>query len=452
MSEFITQAAKLAQSSVANGSTTSWMADLNQKALGSWRTHALPTRKTENWKYTSLKALEAKNYLSVAEPEPSALSNELSHLCHIPDLDGVKVVFVNGYFSADLSHASFASGEPLFDNSMIAVTPFSKANDFQKKQIAENLNTVIESDKHMFSSLNASCLSEGVYVNIGKNQKLKQTIHIVSITTAQATPFMVNQRALICLAEGSEATVVEHFVSTNEQQNSFVNGITEVQIGDNAKLQHYRLHEEEESSVHIGGLHVQLNKSATIESFHLALGGLIKRIDVVVHHRGEGAHSELNGVYLPRNNQHVDYHTCIEHAVPHCTSNEVFRGIISDSARAVFNGRIHIHRNAQKTYAQLSNKNLLTSNKAEVDTKPELEIYADDVQCAHGATVAQLDTESLHYFRTRGISPEDATVMLSFGFINELINNVKSEPVGNYLRPKLTELFAVKSELTRNIL
>lgn len=449
MSKFIDQATKLAQSSAAHGSTPSWMTELNRKALSRWRTHALPTRKTEDWKYTSLKSLEANNYLSVTEPEFSALPSELSDMCHIPDLNGIKVVFVNGYFSSDLSHASLSGDEPLFDNSIVTVTPFSKANDSQKKVIAKNLNTVVESDKHMFSSLNASCLSEGVYVNIAKNQQIKTNIHIVSITTAQRTPFMVSLRALICLDEGSEATIVEHFVSTDEQQNSFVNSITEVQIGDNAKLQHYRLHEEEESAVHIGGLHVQLNKSATIDSFHLALGGQIKRIDVVVHHRGEGAHSELNGVYLPRNNQHIDYHTCIEHAVPHCTSNEVFRGIISDRARAVFNGRIHIHRNAQKTYAQLSNKNLLTSNNAEIDTKPELEIYADDVQCAHGATVSQLATESLHYFRTRGISTEEATVMLSFGFINELVNNVKNKSVSNYLRPKLTELFSVRPELLR---
>jgi Fe-S cluster assembly protein SufD len=450
MSEFIAQAAKLAQSNVASGSNPSWIADLNQDGLSRWHAHSLPTRKTENWKYTSLKALESKNYLSVAEPKLAPPPSELADLCHIPDLDGIKVVFVNGYFSADLSHASFSGGEPLFGDTPVTVTPFSKANDEQKAQIAKNLDTVVETDKHMFSSLNASCLSEGVYVHVGKNQQLKQPIHIVSITTAQQTPFMVNQRALICLDEGSEASVVEHFVSTEESQNSFVNNITEVRIGDNAKLQHYRLHEEEESAIHIGGLHVELNRSATIDSFHLASGGQIKRIDIVVHHRGEGAHSELNGVYLPRNKQHVDYHTCIEHAVPNCTSNEVFRGIVSDSARAVFNGRIHIHRDAQKTYAKLSNKNLLTSNKAEVDTKPELEIYADDVQCAHGATVAQLDTESLHYFRTRGISSEVATVMLSFGFINELINNVKSEPVGNYLRPKLTELFTVSPDLARH--
>lgn len=147
----------------------------------------------------------------------------------------------------------------------------------------------------------------------------------------------------------------------------------------------------------------------------------------------------------------MDYHTCIEHAVPRCTTNEVFRGIVGDNARAVFNGRIHIHRDAQKTVARLSNKNLLTSDKAEVDTKPELEIYADDVQCAHGATIAQLSEQSLHYLRTRGVSLDEARIMLSFGFINELINDIKDPQIGDYLRPLLPELFTHDPKLTRHI-
>jgi len=194
-----------------------------------------------------------------------------------------------------------------------------------------------------------------------------------------------------------------------------------------------------------------LHEDSTLNSFQLALGSQLKRIDVVVHHRGKGAHCELNGVYLPCKKQHVDFHTTIEHAVPHCTTNEVFRGIISDSAKAVFNGRIHIHKDAQKTLAQLSNKNLLTSNKAEVDTKPELEIYADDVQCAHGATVAQLDSTAMHYLMTRGVSAEEARVMLSFGFINELINGVDHSAIADYVRPNLTQFFAQDPELLRHI-
>ena len=447
MSDFIAQAAQFAAVNLGDDNNTPWLADVNRAGLERWSSLTFPSRKTEDWKYTPLKALEGANYFSFAEPQSKDENDELMALCHIPALDGLNIVFVNGYFCAELSSADVTTDLP-----ELTITTFSKANHVQKKVISEYLDTVTPKEKHEFLALNASCLSEGVFIHVAKNQKISQPIHIVSITTAQASAFAVNQRALIVLDAGSEATVVEHFVSSLEQQTSFVNSVSEIIVGDNAHLQHYRIHEEDESTLHVGATHVELGKAANIDSFHLALGSVIKRNDIVINHRGEGAHSELNGVYLPRKKQHVDYHTCIEHTVPHCTSNEVFRGIIADSARAVFNGRIHIHKYAQKTSAQLSNKNLLTSNKAEVDTKPELEIYADDVQCAHGATVAQLDTESLHYFKTRGIGSDEAMVMLSFGFINELINNVKNEAVADYLRPTLASLFAKSPDLTRHIL
>jgi Fe-S cluster assembly protein SufD len=156
-------------------------------------------------------------------------------------------------------------------------------------------------------------------------------------------------------------------------------------------------------------------------------------------------------VYLPRGEEHVDYHTCVEHRVPNCTSSEIFRGIIGDDATAVFNGRIHIHRDAQKTRAELSNRNLLTSTRAEVNSKPELEIYADDVQCAHGATVAQLDEMSLHYLRSRGISRERAQVMLSFGFINQVIDTVRNESLREYLQTLLNDRFSSDPALSGNV-
>jgi len=240
---------------------------------------------------------------------------------------------------------------------------------------------------------------------------------------------------------GSEATVVEHFASDGAQQNCFTNGVTELVLGANARLCHYRLHLEEEHALHIGGVHARLDRDARLNSFHLGLGSTLKRLDVVVRHEGNGAHCDLNGIYLPRHSQHIDYHTCIEHARPHCTTKEVFRGVISDNARAVFNGRIHIHPDAQKTVAELSNKNLLTSNRAEVDTKPELEIYADDVKCTHGATVSQLDDYALYYLCSRGIAREHAQVMLSTGFINELINNLQHSTLGEYLKPVLSDMF-----------
>ena len=204
--------------------------------------------------------------------------------------------------------------------------------------------------------------------------------------------------------------------------------------------------------MHIGSTHVDLTRDSQYNAFHLGLGTRLTRNDIVVNHNVGGSHCELNGVYIPQNQQLLDFHTCIEHKVPHCTSNEVFRGIMNDKARAVFNGRIHIHPQAQKTLAELSNKNLLLTNTAEIYTKPELEIYADDVKCAHGATVAQLEEKAMFYMQSRGISKKEAEVMLSFGFINELLEALPHEDIALVLRPLLAHRFGRDQSLSRHLL
>ena len=218
------------------------------------------------------------------------------------------------------------------------------------------------------------------------------------------------------LEDNAEAELIEHYASDMHAQNGFVNSLTEVVVGNNAQVQHYRINLEQEDLLHVGGVHVNLQRDARFHGFTLAQGSRLKRIDYQVNMLGEGAHLDLNGIYLPRNRQVIDYHTNVEHCVPHCTSNEVFRGIIGDSAKAVFNGRIHIHPQAQKTLAELSNKNLLTSRSAEINTKPELEIYADEVEASHGATVGQLDEDAVFYLCTRGLSDARARRLLTGAF------------------------------------
>lgn len=443
MSNFIQQAVFTPPAESA-----SWLKDFQQRGRALWQHQSLPTRKTEAWKYTNLRQLEEGNYFSTFMPAPAKdarLEGDLRSAFEIPDLNPcAKLVFVNGYFNAGLSAVDDLPAG-------VTLVKFSDASREESSQIADYLGGIVNNEQHLFAALNDSHLVDGVFVRVAKNTRLERPIQLVWTGTRQNEAFTVSQRLVLVLETGSEATVIEQFVSNSDSQNSFTNGVSELYILANARLRHYRLHLEQEDALHIGGVHVSLERDSQLDSFHLALGSTLKRIDVVVNHRGEGAHCNLNGVYLPRNQQHVDYHTCIEHAVPRCTTNEVFRGIIGDKARAVFNGRIHIHRDAQKTLAQLSNKNLLTSDKAEVDTKPELEIYADDVQCAHGATIAQLDEQSLHYLRTRGVSVDEARIMLSFGFINELINEIKDPQVAEYLRPLLSGLFTQDPKLTRHI-
>jgi Fe-S cluster assembly protein SufD len=303
----------------------------------------------------------------------------------------------------------------------------------------------------MFANFSDAALADGIFMQVDANARVEEPIHLVWLTSARQTAFTVSQRLLVVMGTNSSARLVEQFGCAGTG-SAFTNGITELVLGDGAHLYHHRLHLEQAGAMHIGGVHARLEKDSTLNSFHLALGSELKRIDIVVDHQGPGAHCEMNGIYLLRGKEHVDYHTCIEHAVPHCTSDEVFRGIIDDQASAVFNGRIHIHPDAQKTNAQLSNKNLLLSARAEVNTKPELEIYADDVQCAHGATVAQLDPETLHYLRTRGIPRDEAEVMLSYGFINEVVEKIHLEALRDFLRPLLARRFARDPSLTRHLL
>ncbi|HDZ55463.1 MAG TPA: Fe-S cluster assembly protein SufD [Pseudomonas xinjiangensis] len=409
-----------------------WLKDLRERGATSWSSAKWPTRKTENWKYTPLAPLQSAAPARWA----STAGNDWQNDIELMDLDATRLVFVNGQFSAEQSTALPAG-----------VVRFADANADQRLLIEQKLGTVVDAERHLFAALSNAWANDGILIHVARGQSLAKPVYLLNVSTPEAEPAVSNQRVLIILEDGSHAEVIEHYVSADSEQNGFVNSLTEVVVGNNAKIEHYRVNLEQEDLLHVGGVHVNLHRDARFHGFTLAQGSRLKRIDYQVNHRGEGAHLELHGVYLPRNKQLIDYHTNVEHCVPHCTTNEVFRGIIGDSAKAVFNGRIHIHPKAQKTLAELSNKNLLTSPTAEIYTKPELEIYADDVRCAHGATISQLNETSLFYLQSRGVTRAEAISMLSFGFINELLNQVPQQAVQDYLRPRLTTLFGKGSEL-----
>lgn len=424
-----------------------WLQTVNNRGLARLDGAYLPDRKTEAWKYTNLKYLANPELFSLVNPvadiaDPASLWQAEYD---IADFEAHTLAFVDGCFCPALSTS--LSDLP----AGVELVPFSQASAAQQQAIAARLDTVVPDTGHLFAAVNSAQVVDGVYLHLAANVVLAKPVKIVHLHSQASCPQTAVLRVLVDLESGSSASLLEQFVGGADNSQCLANSLSEFCLADNARLDHLRLNVEEESIAHVGGVHVALGRSAVIDSFYLAFGSVLKRLDLVVNHRGEGAHCEMRGVYLPRNNQQVDFHTCVEHAVPHCTTNEVFRGIIADAAKAVFNGRIHIHPDAQKTSAQLSNKNLLTSAKAEVDTKPELEIYADDVQCAHGATVAQLDEMAMHYLLTRGVAEDEARVMLSFGFIYELVNALDNESVANYIRPRLARMFARDDRLMRHI-
>ena len=422
----------------AAASAPPWLRDFLQAGRVRWEASKLPTRKTEQWKYTGLQALQSA--YAPAGDSPMELADAGLEL---PRFGGLRLVFINGRYCAEHSDTDIPEH--------VSLVRFADANPEQAAQIRSLLGGAVGTDQQLFTALNDAALAEGVFLDIAPHAVIDQPLHIVWVSGNQGEAFSINQRLLVLSGESSSASLIEHFVGARSEQQSFTNGVTELLIQDRATLCHYRLHLEEAAALHIGRVHARLGEQAVLNSFHLAFGSVLKRLDVIVDHLGQRAHSELNGVYLPRGEEHVDYHTCVEHRVPNCTSSEIFRGIIGDDATAVFNGRIHIHRDAQKTRAELSNRNLLTSTRAEVNSKPELEIYADDVQCAHGATVAQLDEMSLHYLRSRGISRERAQVMLSFGFINQVIDTVRNESLREYLQTLLNDRFSSDPALSGNV-
>jgi len=400
-----------------------------------------PTRKTESWKYTSLHALTQQDFNQAV----SLISLDESPVDHqIKDLDAVELVFVNGQYQAALSSNEKLDG--------LQLVRFSEATAEQLALVKKHLAQTAEMERNLFTALNNAQVSDGVLVFVNKNTKLSKPIQITNISTAQDQPASAFNRCLVILEQHAQATVIEQFVSTDEVQNVLLNQVSEMVVGDGAHLQHYRLHKEHESSLHFGGVYVDLARDSNFTSYQVLLGGQIKRLDVLVNHNVGGSHCEMKGVYLPKHDQHVDIHSYIEHKAAHCTTDETYRGIMADQSKAVFNGRIHIHPDAQKTLAELSNKNLLLSDKAQINTKPELEIYADDVKCAHGATVAQLDETAKFYLRSRGISALEADIMLSFGFINELLESIPVDALRTALRPLLAQQFSSDKSLTQHLL
>lgn len=419
---------------VAGRPQLSWLQPVQNKGKQQLDAIGWPGRKTEYWLHTPItEALE-----KLPQTDGPALDQKtLKQLTAIDNLEAIKLVFLDGVFQAELS-TDLGSNSPL--------KIISQLNDTEQGPFLERLDQTFElalnSKDHIGAWHNLSLLSDGIVLGVSEQQQLEQPVHAVFVASQKSCTAPRATRVVCDLAAGAKAQLIEHFITLPGAEGSLINQVTEIALGDHAELDHYRLGLENAASVSLTAVHAALGQQANYAGFNIGFGGTCKRNDLVIHHMQGDSHCELKGIYLPRGNEHIDYHTCLEHRIPQCTSNEVFRGIMADKSTAVFNGRIHIHQDAQKTLAELSNRNLLISPDAQIYTKPELEIYADDVRCAHGATVAQLDEQARYYLQSRGINRKDAEVILSFAFINELIDQIALGPVAEHLRPLLNDHFA----------
>jgi len=415
------------------GAQESWVRALRLSCMESFSRQGLPTTRHEAWKYTDLRKY-LERLTAVISGQPLEVSKE--HLAAFSlGIDCHKVVVVDGRFSGDLS--DFSSLPPGVRIEGVAELLVREPQAIEPHINAHHLSGA-------FPLLNGAMMRDGVYLELGDGIVLDKPVHLLFVSTGAVG--VSHTRNLIVAGEESSATVIEHYVTIGEG-GDFINVVGDVEMHAGGRLEHYMLQESGKGEVNIASIRVHQHRDSYYHSHSAAFGSALSRRDIHVELNGEGGECLLNGLYLVAGTQHVDHHTRIDHTRPNCRSRESYKGVIGGRARAVFNGKVVVHKGADGTDSAQSNANLLLSDKAEIDTKPDLEIHADDVKCAHGATVGQLDMNQLFYLRSRGLSETEARNVLMFAFADEVLAAIKVPEVRAYLEKAALEKLPHGEEL-----
>ncbi|HKV34136.1 MAG TPA: Fe-S cluster assembly protein SufD [Pyrinomonadaceae bacterium] len=400
--------------------TVPWLELVRTSAMDRFEQLGFPTVHDENWKYTNLAALAKQNFVPATRPEKFAVDVERFTY---PETATAHLVVVNGFLSEELSNKTGLENVVAID--LLTAVSDARYNKIARAYLARNAGY----HNNGLAALNTAFLQSGLFLLIPKNVKIETPLQITFLTDGDSASF---PRLLVVAEEHSSATLIESFVSTGEQQY-FTNAVTEIVVKDGARLEHYRVQQESGKAFHTSLTSAELGRGSSYDTTSINLGGRLARHDISVGMDNEGAECWVDGLYLAGADQHTDTHSVIDHQQPHCISHQLYKGILDGNARAVFNGKVFVREGAQKTDAMQTNKNLLLSPQARVDTKPQLEIYADDVKCAHGAAVGQIDQEELFYLQARGINPELGRSLLTYGFAEEVIEKIKIDSIKSQL-------------------
>jgi len=417
-----------AQKSPLIGQDLNWLANLRAKAADEFSDTGFPTFREEEWRYTNISPIE-KNQFGLAskagEIDARFIKSVLLEGCH-------HLVFVDGFYQVE-----FSAVNDVPDG--VVVSALSESIIENEALIKSLLDSVVETPALGFINFNTALFSDGAVISIEENTVVDKPIQVAFISSKEGALTLSNTRNLILAKASSKAHIIETYHAV-EDSCYLTNVITEVVVEPNANLSHTRLQAESEKAYHIGGVYARLENNAIFNQSNYTFGASISRSEIHAT-LGEASDCNLDGLYVGQNRQHMDHHTRLNHAQPHAVSNEFYKGILGDRSRGVFQGRIIVAQDAQKTDAKMNNRNLLLSDRAEVDTKPQLEIYADDVKCAHGVTVGQLDDTAIFYLQSRGIDEQIAKNMLTFAFANEMIERINFEPLREAVLDELLERF-----------
>jgi Fe-S cluster assembly protein SufD len=412
-------------------SAPAWLEDLRRQGAEQLNELGLPTTRLEDWRYTNVAPIAETRWTPGDARHDGVSRQELETLCH-PVFACRLFVFVNGRFAADLS--TLRAGTP-----QVAVHSLAQVLEEEPDALRGVLGEQALAKERAFTAWNQRELRDGAVVRIPEDADLEEPIHLVFLAEPGAEPTDSHPRILVLAGERSRASVVEDYVSFGEGA-FFTNAVTEIWVAPDAELEHVHFQRESANSHHISALYARLERNARLACHSVSLGGGLVRNDTTATLLGEGAECSLYGIFLGTGRRHVDNHTTIDHAVPHTTSRELYKGVLDDRSRGIFHGRVIVRPDAQKTDARQSSKNLLLSRGAEIDTKPQLEIHADDVKCSHGSTIGQLDPDALFYLRARGIAADDARRLLTRAFVSEATGNLRFEPLRVRIEEQLVEL------------
>ncbi len=406
------------------GATNDAVRQLRVSAVNRLAEVGLPKITDENWRYTNIRAMESIPFeLSVLD----GLNVKLSDMAdiEIPGLDTYRITLVDGWIEDKLSDLEQLPKE-------VEIRTLKDILNHGDELVVERLRCEAANATHGFEALNIAAVTDGLVVRVANGAKLNRPLEILNISSVQANTRLCSINHSLVIEKGAELTLLERYVSLGST-NHLTSASISLDIGEAAVVEHIRIQNESESAFHVGSTHVSQSERSRYMAFTCSLGALLDRHELAVSLDGEQSHSGLNGLFVGRGKQHVDNYTTVTHAVPRCASSEFYKGILNERARAVFHGRITVNPGAQQTDAQQQNKNLLLSNSAEADTKPQLEIYADDVKCSHGATVGYLDAEAIFYLRSRGLSDADARMVLTEAFAMEIIDQLENGKVKDYI-------------------
>ncbi|MFQ5457745.1 MAG: Fe-S cluster assembly protein SufD [Myxococcota bacterium] len=401
-----------------NGAKGSPLHAIRREALAGFMDHGFPTMREEDWKYTNLAPLAKIRFSPAPAAVPGDRAREALARDGGEDDDAHRLVFVNGRFAPGLSRAGGDAGGAVIGSLAAALADHPDV-------IAAHLARHADGAGQPLVALNTAFIADGAFIHVPDGVALARPVHLVFLSDAPEGPAVCHPRNLVVAGRGSQVRVVEHY-ATMGGEACFTNAVTEIAAGAGAVIDHCRVQRESESAFHVGNVTARQARDSSVTSWVVSLGGALVRNDVWVLLQGEGAGCAANGLYMAGGSQHVDNHTVIDHAVPHCASNENYKGILDGKATAVFNGEIIVREDAQKTDAHQLNKNLVLSEDALIHTKPRLRIHANDVKCTHGATVGMLDQDALFYLQSRGFPREEAKNMLTYAFATEII-----EPIGD---------------------